>query len=82
MDNIVTITGFKTEGGDTFENVPEHKIELIYEILNGTANFSDRGWIINTDKRYQKDKYIWVENKRDYLEWDNIKKLWIFKNKK
>jgi len=33
-DNIiVTITGYRTEGSEAFENISDEKIELIYKIL-------------------------------------------------
>ena len=82
MNNIVTITGFKTEGGDTFENVPNDKIKLIYEILNenvseekiiiayefliGNENINNIGCIINRDKMY-----MWIPNKGHYLDWES-----------
>ena len=31
--NVITITGYRTEGGDIFENVSDEKVELIYKIL-------------------------------------------------
>lgn len=40
IENSVTISGYKTEGGEIFENVSDEKIKLIYEILNEDTNFS------------------------------------------
>ena len=32
--NVVTITGYRTEGSEVFENVSDEKMEIIYKILN------------------------------------------------
>jgi hypothetical protein len=63
MENIVTISGFRTEGNEIFEDVSDEKIKLIYLILNdeidlerteifGKKKYGDN----NFDDYYKKDK--------------------------
>lgn len=33
-ENLISISGYRTEGSETFENVSDEKMKLIYEILN------------------------------------------------
>jgi len=40
LDNVVSITGYRTEGSETFENVSDEKIKLIYEILNSKEDIT------------------------------------------
>lgn len=33
-ENLISISGYRTEGNETFENVSDEKMKLIYEILD------------------------------------------------